>query len=267
MNKWLQRSTIFILGLLVGIPLLLLVALSIGKGYHYPNILPESYNLEGYKYLATGYPRLKVITFQSVKLSTIVAIIAVSLGMLAGIGLSGPDFIGKKLVKKLMLLPLLIPMVSVAMGLHMMFIKLHLANKLVGVILIQTVVSLPYAVLIFSDLFKLIGDGWYEQGSLYGAIGIKKFMYITFPLLSDGIISAFGICFIVSFSQYFVTLLIGGGRIKTFATEMFPFMNSGDQLLSASFSVVFLLINVVMLLVVEVIVKSFVRRGYHSIEG
>lgn len=171
------------------------------------------------------------------------------------------------MIKKLMLLPLLIPMVSVAMGLHMMFIKLHLANKVIGVVLIQTVVALPYAVLIFSDLFKLIGDKWYDQGDLYGAIGIKRFRYITFPLVSDGIISAFSICFIVSFSQYFVTLLIGGGRIKTFATEMFPFMNSGDQMLSASFSVVFLLINVLMLLIVEIFVKSFVRRGYHSIEG
>ncbi len=267
MTRWIQRGTIIILTVLVGVPLVLLIALSIGKGYNYPNVLPESLNLDGYNYLAFGYPRLKEITINSIKISTIVALLAVATGMMAGKGLSGPEFTGKKMIKRLMLLPLLIPMISVAMGLHMMFIKLHLANKLLGVIIIQTVIALPYAVLIFSDLFKLIGEEWFEQGTLYGAIGLKKFMYITFPLVSDGIISAFSICFIVSFSQYFVTLLIGGGRIKTFATEMFPFMNSGDQLLSSSFSVVFLLINVIMLIIAEVVVKSIVRRGYHSVEG
>lgn len=266
MNRWIQRLTIFGLAIIVGVPMLLLVFLSMGKGFNYPAILPDAINLESYRYLFFKHPRLSLITMESVKLSTIVALLSLMIGMLAGKGLSNQKFKGSSLIKRLVLLPLLIPMVSVAMGLHMLFIKLHIANKLIGVILIQTVIALPYAVLIFTDLFSLIGEKWFEQGALYGATGIKKFMYITFPLLSDGIISAFSICFIVSFSQYFVTLLMGGGRIKTFATEMFPYMNSGDQMLSSSFSVVFLLINVIMLLVVEIIVKSFVRRGYYSIE-
>ncbi len=265
MRRVLKLCCLSIMTIIVVIPLLLLVALSFGKGYEFPRVLPVELSFEGYKYLLYGHPRMLSITWRSIQLSSGVATLSVLLGLLAGKGLSG-DFKGKKLIERLMLLPLLIPIVSVAMGLHIVFIKLHLANKFVGVLLMQTVVALPYAVLIFTELYKMIGEKWFEQGDLYGAIGYKRFMYVTFPLLSEGIISAFSICFIISFSQYFVTVLMGGGRIKTFATEMFPFINGGDFMISSSFSVAFLVINVMMLLIMEVFVRSFVRRGYHSIE-
>jgi len=266
MNRRLSTSILIIGGLLVLFPLLLLVMLSLGKGYGFPVLFPETITIEHYKTVISQNLRMPQIICRSVYLSTIVALLSVFLGLLSGRAIGSHPFKGQLLIKRIMLLPLLVPMVSVAMGLHIVFLKLHLANRLIGVVLVQTVIALPYAVLIFSDLYRYLGDKWFDQGQVFGAVGLKKLLYVTIPLMSDGIISAFSICFIVSFSQYFVTVLIGGGRIKTFATEMFPFLNSGNIMLSSTYSIVFLLINGLMLLIVEVFIKGFVHRGL-KLEG
>lgn len=266
MTRSLRGIIILVSCLIVGGPLVLLLILSMAKGLAFPKLLPSHMTLDGYRYLLIQYPRMVHVIINSIKLSTIVASLSVLLGILAGRGLHGLSIRGRTIAKAILVLPLLIPIVSVAMGLHIVFIKLNFANKMIGVIIVQLVVTLPYAILIFSDLFHYLGDKWFEQGELYGAVGLKKFRYVTFPLLSNGIISAFSISFIISFSQYFVTLLIGGGRIKTFATEMFPFIN-GDPLIASSFSMIFLGINMLMFLCIEVFVKSFVKKGIVVGEG
>jgi putative spermidine/putrescine transport system permease protein len=64
--------------------------------------------------------------------------------------------------------------------------------------------------------------------------------------------------FIVSFSQYFITMLIGGGRVVTFAMMLFPYVSSGDRTMAAAWSLVFVLAS----LLVFVLFDWLVRRYY-----
>ena len=45
--------------------------------------------------------------------------------------------------------------------------------------------------------------------------------------------------FILSYSQYFTTLLVGGGRVKTIALVLVPYIQSGDRSLSSVYSTAF----------------------------
>lgn len=45
--------------------------------------------------------------------------------------------------------------------------------------------------------------------------------------------------FILSYSQYFTTLLVGGGRIRTMATVLVPYIQSGDRPLASAYSAAF----------------------------
>ena len=47
--------------------------------------------------------------------------------------------------------------------------------------------------------------------------------------------------FIISYSQYFTTLLVGGGRVRTLALVLVPYIQSGDRSLSAVYAAVFVL--------------------------
>jgi putative spermidine/putrescine transport system permease protein len=49
--------------------------------------------------------------------------------------------------------------------------------------------------------------------------------------------------FIISFSQYFSTLLIGGGKVKTFMLVMLPYIRSSDRSVASAYALMFLLIS------------------------
>ena len=57
--------------------------------------------------------------------------------------------------------------------------------------------------------------------------------------------------FIVSFSQYFLTVLIGGGVIETFTTRMFPYLYSGNRTLASVYTGVFNLVSITVLVIVN----------------
>ena len=72
-----------------------------------------------------------------------------------------------------------------------------------------------------------------------GADPWRAFFQVTLPALLPGILSSMSMGFILSYSQYFSTLLVGGGRVKTLALVLVPYIQSGDRALSAVYSVVF----------------------------
>ena len=72
-----------------------------------------------------------------------------------------------------------------------------------------------------------------------GAGPFRAFFLVTLPSLMPGILSSMSMGFILSYSQYFTTLMVGGGRVKTIALVLVPYIQSGDRALSAVYSVAF----------------------------
>ncbi|WP_416198978.1 MAG: hypothetical protein ACFWUA_04520 [Sporanaerobacter sp.] len=99
------------------------------------------------------------------------------------------------------------------------------------------------------------------QAKVLGASPFQTFRYITLPLIAPGIISASSMIFIVSFSQYFLTFLIGGGRVVTFSMMMFPFIQSGDRMMGSVFSIVFILTTLICLMIMEKAIRHYYKNG------
>ena len=72
-------------------------------------------------------------------------------------------------------------------------------------------------------------------------------------------LSAFSMAFVVSFSQYFLTLMIGGGNVKTFAIVMVPYLGSGERNFASIYSVIFLVIMLLVFGILEWIVGRFTK--------
>ena len=64
-------------------------------------------------------------------------------------------------------------------------------------------------------------------------------------------------CFIISFSQYFLTLIIGGGNVITYPLVMFPYIQSGDRTLSSLYSIVFIIISLIRVVLIEKSLESY----------
>ena len=64
---------------------------------------------------------------------------------------------------------------------------------------------------------------------------------------------------IVSFSQYFLTLMIGGGSVRTFAVVMVPYLTSGERNFASVYSLIFLTIMTVVFGILEWMVGHFTK--------
>lgn len=243
------------------LPLGVVIIWSFTKSWPWPNLLPETFGMRGWKYFFDPSSKSIKILFNSIGLSLIVTIITVLISIPAGKALGVYKFKGKKAIEMLIFAPIIVPTVAVAMGIHLSFLKLDLANRALGVILIHTIPCIPYAVRILQNVFEIVGEELELQARVLGASKFKAFIYITLPIIMPGILSAGSLVFIVSFSQYFLTFLIGGGSIVSFSMLMFPFIQSGDRMVGSVYSIVFIVSTLVCLFLMEFGLKKFYKEG------
>ena len=203
-------------------------------------------------------------TYMAIATTVIVAVatlvLNIAIGTPAASVLARRDFRGKKLVELLILLPLIIPSFVTSMGIYFTFIKMGLAETLLGVILIHTVLTLPYYIRSTVVGYGTLGEGYEMMGRIMGANGLKRFFYITLPHIMPSVIAGSSLVIIVSFAQYLNTLIIGGGRIITVPILMFPYISSGDMGAGAVYSFSYILINFLLIFLLEKSVKGIYNK-------
>lgn len=245
-------------------PMLVLVLWAFANRWPWPNLLPATYSLRSINELLGPHVDIFRTMVSSILLSFTVAVSSAFIGTITARALALYDFKGKRLIGILSILPILIPGTVFAMGIHVVFIRLSLADTVLGVIIVHLIYTLPYSVNIMKDLTESIGNQMEVQGSVLGASPLKAFFHITLPLLRPGIITSATMAYIVSFSQYFLTLLIGGGKVKTISLLMVPFISKGDRSIGSAYALLFMISTLLIFIIMDRAMKRLpyqVKRG------
>jgi putative spermidine/putrescine transport system permease protein len=125
------------------------------------------------------------------------------------------------------------------MGLHLWFIQLDLAGTFFGVILVHLTFCLPYAVFVMWGVFSNYNPDYEDQARTLGASTLRVLFRVMLPMTFSGVMVAALFSFLLSWSQYLSTLIIGGGRVTTMPILLFALMGSGDRPVAAAVSIVF----------------------------
>lgn len=241
------------------LPLATIFIWSFSKNWVWPNLLPQNWGLRGWSYFFNPTSKNIYTLVFSIVLSTVVTIVTIIITVPAAKALAIYKFKGKKLVEVLVFAPVIVPTVTVAMGIHIQFIRWGIANTFIGVVLIQLISCIPYSVRILKNVFEIMGEDIEMQARVLGANSYQVFTFVTLPMILPGVILSASMAFIISFSQYLLTLFIGGGQIITFSIQMFPYIQSGDRMMGSVYSMVFVFTMFVFLIVVEKITNKFYK--------
>lgn len=244
-------------------PLIVIVIWSFTKNWPWPNIFPDELGFRGWKYFFSPTSKSVNTLLYSILLSGTVTLVTLIITIPASKALALYEFKGKKTVEILILAPLIVSPVAIAMGVHQLFIKLRLANTFIGVVLVHLIPCIPYGVRILKNVFEITGERMEMQARVLGATYFQAFRYITLPIIAPGIVSAGSLIFTVSFSQYFLTFLIGGGRVITYPMIMIPFVQSGDRMLASVYSTIFILSSLVCLKLMDRVVSKYYKSENH----
>ncbi len=232
---------------LVALPLVLLALWMFAGEWRFPDLLPSEWPLRGLAHLAEG--QVLSAAAASFGLAAAVAAVAVAAGLPAGMALGMHEVRVKGVVIFIILLPVLVPPLASTMGIHLTFIRLGLADTAFGVFLVHLVPTVPYAAIIMASVFADRDGGLEEAARTLGAGPWRAFLYVTLPQVTPGVAVAGLFAFLVSWSQYILTLLIGGGNVVTLPMLLFSAASGNDPVITAALALTFALPAVVVLVV------------------
>ncbi len=157
---------------------------------------------------------LLLALLRSLALGAAVAAIATPLGAWAGRAL-GWSLVRRPALPMLVLLaPVLLAPFAVAMGLDVVVLRLGIPHE-VGVVLVLSVFAVPYTTFTLRAAYLGLDPALEDQARVLGASPGRARRRVTLPAASTGLVTATGLAFLVGWSDYAVTLLVGGGQLVT----------------------------------------------------
>ena len=255
-GQFISKAFFYICVFISCAPLLLLLVLTISTFWPYPLLFPERVSLEYYQHVLGNMSAIRAIITTFV-LAFFVSMLSLVIAIPAANALALHDFYGKRFIKILVLVPLVVPGIAVIVGTHLSMIRLGLTGTFLGVTLIHTVFTLPYAIRIMTNVFEIVGGNLEQQATVLGAGKIAIFLRITLPQIMPGILAAGMLSFTVSISQYITTFMIGGGRIITITMLLVPHIRGGETHVAAVYSVLLIGVSLICLALMEAIVRRY----------
>ncbi|MCA1031494.1 ABC transporter permease subunit [Bacillus timonensis] len=252
-----KQFTFHLLVLVLISPVFLLVMKSISYSWKWGELLPGSFHLRGWNILLNE-PRFYEAIANSLLIGFVVIALNFVIAIPAGKVLAFIQFKGKAMVELLFTLPILVPSLAVAMGVHITMIRVGAADHWFGVALVHLIPTVPYSIKIFHSAFERLGPQWEEQAVTLGATKFYSFYAIYLPQLVASVRASLFLIVVISLSQFVLTALIGGGNVLTLAMLYFPYLSSVDDAAIASFSIVFAVIPLFVVVTFEVMLRGIV---------
>lgn len=208
-------------------------------------------------------------------ISAMTTLIAVTLAFLFAYALTRSGIRGKRVFRAIALLPLFAPTMMHGIALTYLFGNQGLVTTgifgvlpfqwdidlygPVGIILAEIVYVFPQAYLILAVSLAFADYQLYEAADTLGANHWRKFFVVTIPSVKYGIVSACFVCFTLSFTDFGAPKVVGG-QFSVLATDVYKQV-IGQQNMTMGATVGLLLI---ILALVAFVVDRIVERKQHA---
>jgi putative spermidine/putrescine transport system permease protein len=245
---WPGSIRIGLIGITVLLPFIGFAFNAFSYRWFYPQLLPDEWSISAWEKLFSSRSKLPGAFLTSISLAGLVTIVSLVIGLPAARMLGLYKFRFKRLVEFILIAPIMVPPLSIGMGLSVTFLRLGLGGTHLGVGIVHLIPVLPYVILTLSGVFRNYNTALEEQARTLGAGQMTVFFRITIPMVYPGVIVAGLFAFLISWSQYLLTMLIGGGRVITMPVLLFSMIPGGDNPAIAALSLLFILPSVLILI-------------------
>jgi putative spermidine/putrescine transport system permease protein len=153
------------------------------------------------------------------------------------------------LARGVFMLPMLVPLILVAVGCFFVYAKLGLNGTTIGLVMAHTVLALPFVVIAVLSGFASYDMNQERVAQSLGASRLKAFLTVTLPQIRFPVLSGALFAFVTSFDEVVIALFITGGQNATLTRLMFA--NIRDQVDPTVAAISSLLIGLSVLLLVS----------------
>ena len=242
------------------IPVAVLIIQTFSSRWIWPQIIPKQINLRALSYLQHESSSILTNLGSSFLYSIITVILSFLISIFPASVLARNNFKGKAILEALFLLPVLVPSITFAMGIHLFFIYLNLSDTFLGVVFILTSFTYPYMLRALLVGYTVMGMEYSSTAKNLGAGKLNILLGIEIPLILPAAVAGGSIVFLAAFSEYFLVFLIGGGAVPSYSGYLFPFLLSSDRQTASLLSLIFLIIPISLFLILDSTVLNYYRK-------
>lgn len=222
------------------LPFVPLLVWSFAQQWRFPDLLPSG-SLRAWRYVFSTHSQVFEAISNSIGLAVATSLLAQVAAYPAARALGLYVKRWNKSIRLMLISPILIPGISIAMGVHLLFLRLGLSDQWIGVLLAHLIPAIPYSIYLLYGFYAAYDIGYEKQVRLLGANRLQAFLLVELPLLRSALSLSVLFSFLISWSQYLFTVLIGGGRLITLPLLLFSTLSSGDYSLMGAICMTFVL--------------------------
>ena len=191
----------------------------------------------------------------SMQVALLSALIGVSLGVVAALGIIRHPFKASQSVNTLLLSPLLMPGIVAGIAIYLFYLQAenYLDRDLVGtfggLVAAHICLTIPWTVRLVSASMQGLDPAIEEAARNLGANSVQAFVRITLPMLRPAIVAACLFSFIVSFENLELSLSLVGPGHTTLPIAIMQYLEFNlDPTIAAVSSVQIILLGIIMLI-------------------
>lgn len=192
-----------------------------------PGLFPTDATLEGYR--AVVDQQLPYLgTSLVIGLGTVV--LTVALAAPAGYALAKLRPRGGGLLSFVLLAAQMIPGIIMAMGFYAIYLSLGLLQSVPGLIVADSTLAVPFAVLIFTAFMSGIPGELLQVAKTDGAGAVRTFWSIVMPMSRNAVVTVSLFAFLWSWSDFiFASTLASGGAHQPITLGIYQYIGNNNQ--------------------------------------
>ena len=218
-----QRIWLFAYGIVVGVfllaPIMIVIPISFSPG-DFLEFPPSELSLRWYREFFASAEWMSA-AMVSVKAAALTVLLATPLGVAAAYGLHVSESPLARSIRPLLVVPLIVPVIIIAIGVFYLYAKLSLVNTLTGLVLAHSVLALPFVFVLVSAGLQQYEMAQELVARSLGASRLSAFLTVTLPQIRPSVVSAALFAFITSFDEVVIALFVSRGPSSTLTRKMF----------------------------------------------
>jgi putative spermidine/putrescine transport system permease protein len=227
-------------------PIVLIVWMSFTPGVTFRLPL-DNFSLRWYRE-AFHYPGFLDAFLLSVRLAVISGALAVTLSFIAAYALTRSRFMGKAALEALFMSPLIVPAVVFGIAMLQFSNRLGFYNSFSSLVIAHIAIVTPYAIHTIHGSLRTVPIEMEWAAMNLGARRSTVLMKIMVPLCARGLLAAFLLCFLMSFSEVTVTIFMTGPAYQTLPVRIYNYLADQVDPTVAAISTLLIILSLVLAL-------------------
>ncbi|WP_213880919.1 ABC transporter permease [Pseudomonas sp. dw_358] len=251
------------IGLFLLLPIVFIVLLSFGSS-QWLVFPPPGWTFKWYGQFFANAQWMDA-ALSSLKVALLTTVFSVALGVPTAFALVRGRFPGREALYALFTLPMIVPLVIIAVAIYALFLKLGYTGTLFAFVVSHVIVALPFTIISIINSLKLFDQSIEDAAVICGASRLQAVFKVTFPGIRPGLIAGGLFAFLVSWDEVVLSVMMASPNLQTLPVKMWTTLRQDLTPVIAVASTLLIGLSLLIMLVAAVLRRrNETRLGVNS---